>query len=242
MTTLKKIAIALPVLILAYGGYTIYQGLAKAKSEDPLVWEADIAALENTRRDQLKDQPAVDGAILFIGSSSIRFWDTIASDMQPFDVVQRGFGGAKFGDVVHYADRLLEIAATPAAVAVFVGTNDIHPGAVKEPRVLLESYQQFIAIARAKYPRLPVYYIAITPSVMRWDVWGIAQQTNALIAEYSASDDQLFVIDTGPGLLGADGKPNSDLYRFDGLHLNKSGYAEWTKVILSQFKADLLTE
>jgi lysophospholipase L1-like esterase len=74
---------------------------------------------------------------------------------------------------------------------------------------------------------------------MRWDVWDVAQQTNLLINEYSSSQDKLFVIDVGADLLGSDGKPNSDLYRLDGLHLNENGYAHWSKAILSRMLADL---
>ena len=235
MTTFKKLLIAAPLLLLVYGGYGLYQELAKSKNEDPLVWENDIAAFE----EKLLEKPAKDGAILFIGSSSIRFWDSIEQDMKPFDVVQRGFGGSKFLDVVHYADRLLEIGAQPAAIGVFVGTNDVHPGAAKDPALLLQRYQEFIGKVRNKYPDTPVYYIAITPSKMRWGVWDVAQKTNLLINEYSSTQNKLFVIDVGAGLLGTDGKPNSDLYRFDGLHLNEKGYVHWSKVILSRMLADL---
>ena len=38
--------------------------------------------------------PEEDG-ILFIGSSSIRFWLSLESDMRPFPVINRGFGGAQ---------------------------------------------------------------------------------------------------------------------------------------------------
>ena len=235
MTKLKKLIIAVPILLLVYGGYNLYQDIVKSKSEDPLVWVADILALE----EQLLIEPAKDGSILFIGSSSIRFWDSIAQDMKPFDVVQRGFGGSKLLDVVHYADRLLEIGAQPAAIGVFVGTNDVHPGAAKDPALLLQRYQEFIKIVRNKYSDTPVYYIAITPSEMRWEVWDVAQHTNRLISDYSNTQDKLFVIDVGASLLGSDGKPDSDLYRLDGLHLNEKGYTHWSKAILSRLLADL---
>ena len=176
----KKLLIAVPLLIVVYAAVAFYQVIQKAKSEDPLVWEEDIEALET----QLKEHPSRDGAVLFIGSSSIRLWESLAEDMYPLEVVQRGFGGAKLGDVVHYADRLLDIGVTPGAIVVFVGTNDIHPGAVKEPAVLLQKYKNFLAVVRSHYADVPVYYIAITPSIMRWEVWDVAQQTNRLIMDY----------------------------------------------------------
>ena len=48
-------------------------------------WGQDIETLE--QRDVVQRDP--EDAILFIGSSSIRRWDTIEIDMRPYQVVQR---------------------------------------------------------------------------------------------------------------------------------------------------------
>ena len=37
-----------------------------------------------------------DDSILFVGSSSIRLWETIAEDMAPYPVIRRGYGGRSF--------------------------------------------------------------------------------------------------------------------------------------------------
>ena len=89
--------------------------------------------------------------------------------MRPIRVIQHGFGGAKLNDLVHYATRLVN-AYRPRAVVVFAGTNDIDPRAQKPPAVLLESYQAFVRKVHAQMPHVPIYYIGITPSPMRWSV------------------------------------------------------------------------
>ena len=121
----KYLLIALAVLAIAaiWPVYVVYRELEKASSEDPLVWEKDIARLEQVAI-------AEPGAVLFVGSSSIRLWPSLPEDMAPLDAVQRGFGGAKINDVIFYADRLFA-AEAPAAIVIFVGTNDISPGAAK---------------------------------------------------------------------------------------------------------------
>jgi lysophospholipase L1-like esterase len=178
--------------------------------------------------------------VVFVGSSSIRFWDTLAEDMAPIPVIQRGFGGAKINDVVYYADRLVT-AFQPKAVVVFAGTNDITPGAIKEPEELLLSYQQFVAKVRVDNPQLPIYYIAITPSPSRWEIWPNARATNAVIEEYSKSTPDLFYIDTGPALMNEDGTTHADNYIFDGLHLSDKGYRQWTLIIRSRLLKDLFS-
>lgn len=223
-------AFAIAVLLLSWPAYTLYGEISNAQSEDPLVWEEDIRALmENTQ-----GKP---GDVLFMGSSSIRLWGTLERDMAPLGTVNRGFGGAKFVDAIYYADQLVDVD-DPAAIVIFVGTNDIHPGATKPAEVLLQSYQDLIAKIRNTHAATPIYYIAITPSLMRWEVWSIADKTNQLIQQYSATDKTLHFFDTGPSLM-RDGEPNEDNYVFDGLHLSESGYGIWTAIILPRLLEDL---
>ena len=141
---LKYLVGLLTVILLAvsWPGFRLYQELNKRWSEDPLVWEADIAAFDTLAQ----VTPPPENALVFVGSSSIRLWDSLIQDMAPIPVIQRGFGGAKLNDVVHYADRLVN-AHRPAAVVIFAGSNDLTPGDVKTPEQLLYSYQQFVAKA-----------------------------------------------------------------------------------------------
>lgn len=233
---LKVLLSSLAILIIAaaWPGYKIYQEVQKSRSEDPLVWEADIKALEAASR----ETPPARNAVLFVGSSSIRLWQNLAEDMQPIPVIQHGFGGAKLNDVVHYCERLIN-AYQPAAVVIFAGTNDLRPGATKAPTVLLDSYQALVTRIRADLPDTPIYFIGITPSPLRWEVWPEAQQTNGLIQRYSQGLAQLEYIETGPALLGEDGSPNRDNYRWDGLHLSAAGYRLWTSIIRERLLADL---
>ena len=82
-------------------------------------WSQDIETLE--QRDVVQRDP--EDAILFIGSSSIRRWDTIEIDMAPYQVVQRGYGGAKYTDLAVFAKRLIDPHEYNALV-VFVA-NDV---------------------------------------------------------------------------------------------------------------------
>ena len=80
-------------------------------------WQDDIAELG--ARDASESYP--DDAVLFIGSSSIRLWSDIAADMQPYPVIQRGYGGAKWSDVAIFIDQLVRPHSC-CAVVFFVGT------------------------------------------------------------------------------------------------------------------------
>ncbi len=232
---MKIILALLGVLILAlsWPAWKFYEEIQKSRSEDPLVWEEDITALESSTRGQL----GLGTGVVFIGSSSIRFWGTLEEDMSPVTAIQHGFGGAKLNDIVHYAERLVN-AYKPTAVVVFAGTNDIDPAASKTPETLLASYQAFVGKIRADQPDLPVFYIGITPSPLRWTVWPIAQQTNQLIEEWTRTDSNLHFIDTSGALMGDNGEPNADNYIFDGLHLSDRGYSIWREIIRQRLLDD----
>jgi hypothetical protein len=222
------------VLALSWPAWQLYEEIQKAASEDPLVWEEDVVALEFNTRGRYGPGESV----VFIGSSSIRLWSTLEEDMSPLPVIQHGFGGAKLNDLVYYAPRLVN-AYQPRVVVVFAGTNDIDPRASKSPESLLESYQEFVGRVRLGQPALPIYYIGITPSPMRWSVWPIALQTNQLIEDWSRADPNLHFIDTADALMDGKGEPNPDNYFIDGLHLSQRGYDIWGKIIRARLLGDL---
>src|SRR5258708_1728329 len=57
-------------------------------------WEKEIAAYEAADR----ENPPPKGGILFIGSSTIRLWKTLAQDFPEYKVINRGFGGSEIAD------------------------------------------------------------------------------------------------------------------------------------------------
>lgn len=228
------IVAGLALLVLSVPAYKFYEAMQRGSSDDPLVWEDAIAALEaDTKGTHPPGQ-----AVVFVGSSSIRFWKTLHADMEPIPVVQHGFGGAKLNDVVHYADRLVT-NYKPRAVIVFAGTNDITPRASKTPDTLLASYQAFIERVTQHDKQLQVYFIGITPSVMRWEVWPIARQANQLIQQWIDTQDNLHFIDTSVGLLDEKGEVVAEHYVFDGLHLSEKGYSIWARIIRKRLVDDL---
>lgn len=226
-------SLGIVLLLLAASGVYIRAESNKAVSEDSRVWEADIREFEV---DAKINQPPPH-AVLFLGSSSIRLWHSLAEDMHPIPVIQRGFGGARLNDLLYYTERLVNVPS-PRAIVVFAGTNDITPSAAKAPQELLTSYQKFVAQVRSALPAVPIYYIAITPSPRRWQVWPIVQRANRLIQQYTGSDEFLHYIDTGPALLDSYGEPDEDHYVFDGLHLSDSGYNIWREIIYSRLLLD----
>lgn len=188
----------------------------------------EIAAFE---AEDKKSQPAP-GSVLFIGSSSIRLWSTLAKDLPDLPVVNRGFGGSEISDSVHYSDRIV-FPYKPKMIVMYAGGNDINAG--KSPDQVLKDYQAFVAKVHAELPDTRLVYISINPSVARWSEEDKVLEANRLIRNYvrhtNSKTLKLNYIDSHSKLLSAEGKPKPEILRTDGLHLNTDGYKEWTAIL-----------
>lgn len=206
-------------------------------TDDVRLWAGEIRRFE--RQDQ-RDMPPPN-QIVFFGSSTIRYWQSLADDMAPLPIVRRGFGGSRILDAVYYADRMV-IAYRPAAVVVFSGTNDIAGKVVKPAAYVAEKFQEFCAVIHAALPDVPIYYLSITPTPGRWEHWPTVQEANRLIATYTTTDERLHFIDIAALFLDKDGQPRRELYRRDRIHLSAEGYAilaEAVKKVLMHDWADI---
>ena len=171
-----------------------------------------------------------ENSILFVGSSSIRLWKTLARDLDPFPVIQRGYGGAHFRDLVFYTDRIL--SEHKIRMVVCFVANDIS-GSPKDgtPKEILQLFKRFVKQVRAKHPQVPIMQIAITPTQSRWKYWEEINQVNEMIKAYCEKTTNLYYIDTVPTFLNSNGQPVSEWFIQDQLHLNEAGYAVWSKLI-----------
>jgi len=190
----------------------------------PAQWKAEIDRL--TAADAT--QPAPHDAIVFVGSSSIRFWTTLAQDFPQLPVMNRGFGGSEMADSVFYADRIV-LPYHPRLVVVYAGENDIAAG--KPPETVLADFQAFRAKVHAALPKTRIIYLAMKESPVRARVRAQVLAGNRLIAADCATDPRCTFVDVATPLLDAQGRTRPELFRADGLHLLPAGYAIWTRVL-----------
>ena len=190
-------------------------------------WEPDIRAWE--AQDALQMPPA--GGVVFVGSSSIRLWHSLADDMAPLPVIQRGFGGSRIYDAVRFADRIIT-KYDPKLVVVFSGTNDVagHEHDLR-PTTILRGYEQLAQHVLTHDDTVEMYYISITPSVLRRAKLDDVRRTNRLIRGFSAQNPRLHFFDLQDIFLDDAGEPRPELFVEDGLHLNADGYALWTEAM-----------
>lgn len=182
-------------------------------------------AIDAFRQWDAKSTPPA-GATLFVGSSSIRLWETAAA-FPEHTVINRGFGGSHISDVDHYYDTVVAPYA-PATIVFYAGDNDI--GAGKHPRRVLADFERFSQRVAAELPDTEILFVSIKPSKARWAHWPAMTHANHLIAEYVSRQPNRTYVDLATPLLDDDGRPR-DVYIEDGLHLNERGYGSWNDAL-----------
>lgn len=183
----------------------------------PQRWETAIAAFEAAD----KVTPPPQGAILFIGSSTIAGWKTLADDFPDEPVINRGFGGSYVSDSVFYADRIV-IPYRPRLIVLRAGSNDIHAG--KAPEQVALDFRAFVEKVRAALPDVRIAYMPINATPARWANCEREKKANLLIQDYISAGTNLDYIDTWDVTLDANGAPRDELFAEDRLHFNEQGY------------------
>jgi lysophospholipase L1-like esterase len=196
---------------------------AQPASAAPDQWERDIAAFEAADR----QSPPPQGEIVFVGSSTIRLWNT-AGAFPDFKIINRGFGGSSLADTVRHAERII-IPYAPRLIVVYAGDNDISGGVLAE-QVAFE-FEQLVKLIHARLPQTRILYLAIKPSVLRWISDTRMDMANEMIRSICEKDSRLAILDMGDVMLGWDERPRPELFVSDGLHLSDEGYRIWTMLV-----------
>lgn len=221
MTTFVRIAVA--TLVLAGCGPRA-AGVQATAASAPTRFEAEIERFEQADRE---NRPAP-GGVLFVGSSSIRFWNTLAEDFPNVRVLNRGFGGSQMTDLLHYMDRIV-LPYRPRAIVVYEGDNDLASG--KTPERVAGDFREFVRRVHAAQPETRIAILSVKPSLLRWNLVDATRRTNALLEELAASDPRLTYIDVFTPMLNAEGTPRPELFVEDGLHMTPAGYELWESIV-----------
>ncbi len=210
-------------LFMAAGGMLLCCGLLYAQASKPALTPLPD---EGGRQGQC--------VLWFIGSSSIRGWDTLGRDMAPWAVHNRGINGALLASIALRFGLETERRA-PEAIILYAGENDIATGRTADQ--VLGDLKTFLDHKTRQFGDMPLFVVAMKPTPLRWPAFAEQARFNAGAAELARTRRDMTFIDIVPLLLTG-GKPG-DFYIADGLHLNVKGYALWTRAIRDALEAGL---
>lgn len=191
---------------------------------DSAEWEPAIRAFEEEDA-RVRRRP---GSVVFVGSSSIRMWTTLARDFPGVALVNRGYGGSRVYDSVRYAERIV-VPYQPRAVVFYAGDNDLNDG--RTPRQVRDDFAAFVRKVQAAAPQARIAFVSIKPSPSRAALLPQVREANALVRDFARGVRKVDYLDVFTPMLGADGAPREELFLDDRLHMNRAGYEIWIGVV-----------
>ena len=166
--------------------------------------------------------------ILFVGSSSIRLWTNLPSSYQGKTVLNRGFGGSTYRDLLRYFNRVV-LPYGPSVMVVYEGDNDLADG--RNPAEIAQDLGLFLDRALTELRGTSVVLLTVKPSPSRSHLMEVQMEFNARLKRMAQSRKGVVVADVGPPLLDAQGRPDPRFFAADRLHLNAAGYEAWRKPV-----------
>jgi len=188
-----------------------------AAGRDFARWEKEVAAYEAADR---TDPPPRDG-VLFIGSSTVRLWKSLAQDFPDHKVINRGFGGSEIRDATHFADRLI-VPHEPRQIFLRAGGNDIHAGRL--PDEVAADFADFVRTVRVRLPEAEIVYIGVNPAPARWGEGDKYRALNKKVRKLALRLPRVSYVDAYDISLDREGRARPELFLADNLHFNADGY------------------
>lgn len=225
---MNRIGHTLTLILLLVGCFNAHlhtSGLANCLGQEDRFarWEGDIARFEKLTA----ESPVKPGGIVFVGSSSIRLWK-LDQSFPGKGYVNRGFGGSTIADSTHFAERFI-LPLQPKKIVLYAGDNDIAGG--KNSKQVVDDFHAFVAKIRNGLPGVTIIFVAIKPSLKRWELYPEMAKANQAIAELCEKDAHLIYADIATPMIGDQEKPAEDLFAKDLLHLSDKGYTIWNEVV-----------
>jgi lysophospholipase L1-like esterase len=166
--------------------------------------------------------------VLFTGSSSVRMWKDVAEYFPDYNVINHGFGGSHFSDLIYYYEELIP-KYNPDYLFIYEGDNDIASN--KKPGKILKEAKELVGHIQQDLPKTKVVLISPKPSVARWHLSKNYQKLNKKLERFAKKTDNLEYADVWSAMLDENDQVFTDVFLDDNLHMNKKGYDIWGKVI-----------
>lgn len=188
-------------------------------------FEREIITLKK-RIDQKKNK---EDLVVFYGSSTIRLWSQLETDLPEYNTLNLGFGGAFIHSLTHYFDTLFE-DLRPKVIFLYLGGNDLTLGFSADK--IISEISSFIAMIHEKFPETVIYNISIKPSFERKKDLMVIEDINSGVTQLANTLPHFNQLGLYEHLIGQDNQIIKEVFLQDGLHLNALGYKLLKKLAL----------
>ena len=182
----------------------------------------DLKAFEDQVR-EIAQAPALQGAAIFYGSSSIRLWgqDRLARHMAPAPALCHGIGGGCAEHMLYRYGALIKPYA-PKVLVWYCGSNDLALGYTAEEAYALT--ERVFAWTRMDFPGCKILILPVFHCRSRDALWPQYRAFNRYLEDYARERPWARALDLDSLYHTADGGIRDEIFQADQLHLNDEGY------------------
>ena len=168
--------------------------------------------------------------IVFVGSSSFTNWKDVQNYFPRQIIINRGFGGSSFPDVIRYYGEVI-FPYKAKQLVIYCGENDLAASDTVTAQLVFQRFKQLFTIIRKNDPSVYVAFVSIKPSPSRRQLWLKVEKANQFIKNYLTTKKKTAFIDVYHPMFNKDGTVMSEIFLADSLHMNAKGYKIWQKII-----------
>ena len=170
------------------------------------------------------------GGVLLVGSSIFKRWTNAVSDLAPFPVTNRAFGGSQTSHQLMFFDQVVS-PCRPRLIVWYCGSNDIK--GKKDAESILVRTEEWISRVKQIDPATEILLVSVirAPQKHRDAQIDVVDAVNRGYEEIARTKEGVFYVDVNPALQSLTGESRVELYVKDGLHLNVEGYHQMTTLL-----------
>ena len=196
-------------------------------------YEPEVRALERETASRVSSHhPPV-----FYGSSSFTLWTTLAEDFDP-RVLNLAFGGSTLEACDYFFSRLVA-PVNPRSLLIYAGDNDLADGRSVDD--VLGFFHSIAGKVAAQFGAIPVGFMSVKLSPVRAAIGDKIRRFNDIMRSEMEALPGGYYVDVYSAMVDESGRPRTEFFREDGLHLNRDGYHLWGR-ILQQYRDRILIE
>ncbi|MFT5483372.1 MAG: hypothetical protein ACI9GW_002029 [Halieaceae bacterium] len=222
------------LLPFGYFIFNISTELARANSEEgPLIWEADVRALE---KGDLSNPPP-ENPVLFLGARQISLWTELSDYLEPLPIMRRGIGSANIEDLEYYYDRLVT-PYNPSAVVILPSQSDFSIRGAGKAWEYSIHFKHLSEKLMEDLPQAKIYVISATKAPRLPDAWRNIDLANKELIAYAKTEPRVTYISVLREFQNAEGEPTPSTFRSDGILFSDWGYMRMTAAVLKHLEED----
>ena len=195
-----------------------------ANAQEPNRFDEQVERLSNKEYNFCADKKLV----VFTGSSSIVRWKSVQSDFPAYNIINHGFGGSQFSDLINFYEVLI-LKQKPDILFIYEGDNDVARG--KKVKLVFNQAKELHARIQQDLPKTKVVFISPKPSIAKWGKKDDYIKLNKKLKKYCGKTDNLEFADVWTKMVDEQGVVFQDIFVEDGDHMNAKGYAIWVEVM-----------